>query len=79
MNEKQSCALAPTPIMQLTTAYWDSQTFLTANRIGVFEVLDQEALTAEQLAEKLGLQPRPTSLEKCSPAHLPGASAIPGE
>ena len=62
MNEKQSCALAPTPIMQLKTDYRDTQTLLTDNRIGVFEVLDQEALTAEQLAEKLGLQPRPTSL-----------------
>ena len=62
MNEKQSGALAPTPIMRLTTAYWDSQTFLTANRIGLFEVLDQVALSAEQVADKLGLQSRPTEL-----------------
>ena len=62
MSEQQSCVVAPTPIMQLTTAYWDSQTFLTANRIGLFEQLALGALTSVELANKLGLQPRHTDL-----------------
>ncbi len=61
-NEKQSCAVAPTPIMNLTTMYWNSQAFLTANRIGLFEILAKGELNAEAIAEQLKTQPRHTKL-----------------
>lgn len=52
----------PTPLVRLSTAYWDSQVFLTANRLRLFDVLGSDALTAEQVAAKLGTRPRNTRL-----------------
>jgi hypothetical protein len=37
--------------MQLSTAYWGSQTLLTANRVKLFDALDGGSLTAEDAAE----------------------------
>jgi predicted O-methyltransferase YrrM len=48
--------------MQLSTAYWGSQTLLTANRVKLFDALDGGSLTAEDAAESLGLDPRGTRL-----------------
>ena len=52
----------PSPLMQLSTAYWGSQTLLTANRIGLFEKLGQQAMDAEAVASALGTQLRATRL-----------------
>lgn len=54
--------LDPTPVIQLTTAYWNSMAFLTANRIGIFETLARGPLSAEALSEALGTEARPTRL-----------------
>lgn len=48
--------------MRLSTAYWDSQAFLTANRIGLFEVLAKRPLSLGEIASALGTNPRPTGL-----------------
>jgi hypothetical protein len=52
----------PSPLMKLSTAYWDSQTFLTANRIGLFQVLANYTIDTEKIANLLGTKPRPTKL-----------------
>jgi SAM-dependent methyltransferase len=52
----------PAPIMQLSTAYWASQTLLTANRLGVFEQLAAEPRSTAQLAAALGTDARATEL-----------------
>lgn len=54
--------LDPTPIMQLTTAYWNAMTFLTANRIGVFEALAKTPMSVSEAADALNTHPRPTRL-----------------
>ncbi len=58
----ESPPVSPAGIMALSTAYWDSQALLTANRIGVFDTLAPAGLTADALAERLNLEPRPTRL-----------------
>jgi len=52
----------PSSIVRLSTAYWDSQTLLTANRLGVFDFLADGARTAEEVAAGLQLDPRSTGL-----------------
>ncbi len=52
----------PTPLMRLATSYWDSQTFLTANRIGLFDVLSSGPMDATRIAAALDTRPRPTRL-----------------
>ena len=52
----------PTLLVQLSTAYWDSQVFLTANRIKLFDALAVGPLTAAQLADKLSLHERQARL-----------------
>jgi len=52
----------PSSIVRLSTAYWDSQTLLTANRLGVFDFLAEGARTAEEVAAGLQLDPRSTGL-----------------
>lgn len=49
-------------IVELSTAYWDAQVLLTANRIGVFGALAAGPLKTEAICEVLGTQPRPTRL-----------------
>lgn len=63
-NEQQSARarLDPSPIMKLTTAYWESQVLLTANRMGLFTTLGDRTLSADGLAQALGTAPRPTTL-----------------
>jgi predicted O-methyltransferase YrrM len=52
----------PTDIIRLSTAYWDSQTLLTANRLGLFDALADGPRTAEQVAAQLQLDARATAL-----------------
>lgn len=48
----------PGNIMRLSTAYWNAQTLLTANRMGIFDALADGPASAEELAEKLGVDSR---------------------
>ncbi len=52
----------PTEIMALSTAYWGSQTLLTANRLKLFDTLATGGLTATAVAERLELDSRTTTL-----------------
>jgi SAM-dependent methyltransferase len=52
----------PTALMGLSTAYWQSQVLLTANRIGLFGALGADRRSAGQIAEALGTALRPTAL-----------------
>jgi len=49
-------------IAALSTAYWDAQVLLTANRIGVFGALAEGPLKTEAICRVLNTQPRPTRL-----------------
>jgi len=51
-------ALNPGHIMQTATAFWASKTLLTAVEFDLFTTLDGQALTADELGEKLGIHPR---------------------
>lgn len=61
---EQPAATAPDPslLVRLSTAYWDSQTLLTANRLRLFDVLAEGALSAGEAAARLHLDPRSTAL-----------------
>ena len=61
-NPEHATPPDPTRIMQLSTAYWASQTLLTANRLGVFDALADGPLTAAEAANRLHLDPRMTAL-----------------
>lgn len=52
----------PSSIVRLSTAYWESQALLTANRIGLFDVLADGAKSADEVAGTLLLDPRSTAL-----------------
>lgn len=58
--EEQQAQLDPSHIMQTATAFWTSKVLLTAVEFDLFTVLDNGAMTAEQLGNKLGLHPRGT-------------------
>jgi hypothetical protein len=62
MMGAQPRAADPSSIVRLSTAYWDSQTLLTANRIGLFDVLADGPKTAQEVAAALRLDPRATGL-----------------
>lgn len=53
-KEDVSQGLNPARILALSTGYWDSQTLLTANRLGLFVLLANEAKTLEQVSVELG-------------------------
>ncbi len=57
-------AAAPDPssIVRLSTAYWESQTLLTANRLRLFDALADGARSADEVAAALQLDPRSTAL-----------------
>jgi len=61
---RQSGAAAPNPasIVRLSTAYWESQALLTANRLRLFDVLADGARSAEEVAASLHLDPRSAAL-----------------
>lgn len=52
----------PSNIMALSTAYWGSQTLLTANRLQLFKVLAGEGKSADSVAKDLELDVRATTL-----------------
>ena len=52
----------PSSIVRLSTAYWDSQTLLTANRLRIFDVLADGAKSPDEVAAALRLDPRATAL-----------------
>ena len=52
----------PSRIIELSTAYWGSQTLITANRLGIFDVLAGGALTSAEVSERLQLNERMTAL-----------------
>jgi hypothetical protein len=49
-------------IVRLSTAYWDSQTLLTANRLRIFDVLADGPKSADEVAAALQLDARATGL-----------------
>jgi SAM-dependent methyltransferase len=52
----------PSSIVRLSTAYWESQALLTANRLRVFDCVADGARSADEVAAALGLDPRSTAL-----------------
>jgi 3-hydroxy-5-methyl-1-naphthoate 3-O-methyltransferase len=52
----------PTPLMELSTAYWSSQTLFTAIRLGLFEQLSEGPRSLESIASGLIAHPRSTRL-----------------
>jgi hypothetical protein len=48
--------------MSLSTAYWGSQVLLTANRIGLFDILADGSKSAAEVAASLSLDARATAL-----------------
>lgn len=52
----------PGAIVRLSTAYWDSQTLLTANRLRVFDALADGPKSGDEVAAALGLDARATTL-----------------
>jgi hypothetical protein len=54
--------ITPASIMAMSTAYWESQTLLTANRIGLFAALAAKPLSLEDVCSELGTAPRATRL-----------------
>ncbi len=62
MRDPASAALDPSSIIRLSTAYWDSQTLLTANRLRIFDLLADSPRSADALAAALQLDPRSTAL-----------------
>ena len=57
-----SVAPDPSSIVRLSTAYWESQTLLTANRLRVFDTLADGERGPEEVAAALGLDARSTAL-----------------
>lgn len=52
----------PASIVRLSTAYWDSQTLLTANRLRIFDVMADGPKSADEVAAALQLDARATGL-----------------
>jgi SAM-dependent methyltransferase len=52
----------PAGIVRLSTAYWDSQVLLTANRLRVFDALADGPKSADEVAAALALDARSTAL-----------------
>ena len=52
----------PSAIIRLSTAYWDSQTLLTANRIRLFDALADGPRSPAEVAAALQLDARATAL-----------------
>lgn len=52
----------PSRIMALSTAFWDAQTLLTANRLNLFALLAEQGMSASALAAKLPADERALTL-----------------
>ena len=71
MSRPDAAAIpGPTPIVELTTSYWASQTLFAANRLGLFEAIGDAAVSANEIAEKLGIAARSTELLMLSRIHI---------
>ncbi len=57
-NNNPGQALNPSRILALSTGYWDSQTLLTANRMGLFALLADGSKTVEEIASGLASKPK---------------------
>ncbi len=55
-------ALDPTPLMELSTAYWRSQTLFTAIRLRLFEYLADGPQSLDSLSSSMGAHARSTRL-----------------
>lgn len=55
-------AADPTSIVRLTTAYWDSQVLMTANRLRIFDAMADGERRADEVATSLGLDQRAVTL-----------------
>ena len=53
--------LDPSPILHTAFGFWNAKVLLSGVELGLFSALDAQALSCDQLAEKLGLHPRGTS------------------
>ncbi len=64
MSSPEAAVRGPDPsaIVRLSTAYWESQTLLTANRLRLFDVLADGPRSADEVAAALQLAPRGTAL-----------------
>ncbi len=61
MDQQQNFP-SPAPLMELATAYWKSQIFLTAHRVGLFQKLSGSEKDVDEIASMLGTKLRPTKL-----------------
>ena len=52
----------PGPIVRLSTAYWDSQALLTANRLRLFDQFAAGPRSVDEVAAAMGFEPRMTGL-----------------
>lgn len=52
----------PTPIVRLSTAFWDAQALLTASRLRIFDCLGDGPKSADEVAAALQLDARSTAL-----------------
>ncbi|MEZ5559649.1 MAG: methyltransferase [Pseudomonadales bacterium] len=57
-ESKQPAAITPAPIMALSTAFWDAQVLLTANRMGLFQALAEGPRGLNALCAELTAEPR---------------------
>jgi cyclopropane fatty-acyl-phospholipid synthase-like methyltransferase len=55
-------AIDPSPIMQLSTAYWGAQTLFTANRLGIFAAIANGSRTVAEIAAASKTHERPLQL-----------------
>ncbi len=62
LASSQTGPLAPGAIMSLSTAYWGSQTLLTANRLRLFEAIEKGANTISDISQALTIKERPAAL-----------------
>lgn len=61
-QDSAGATVNPSKIMELSVAYWGSQTLFAANRLGIFELLDSLYMTARQVSESLGTDQHRTRL-----------------
>ena len=57
-KQAAASALDPSHIMQTATAFWASKVLLTAVEFDLFTQLGDDAMTADQLGNRLGIHPR---------------------
>jgi predicted O-methyltransferase YrrM len=61
-DSKTTGFVDPSPVMQLTTAYWGAQTLFTANRLDLFPIIDGGRRTVGDIAAASRTHERPLGL-----------------